>query len=125
MKIEKTVQLDLIELINYIQENDIRDMVYNGDTGEEIEVTDKGKIISLQGFNDDSTFTLKIFKDITEDTWFPELVIRTVAGNYRLDKQGSINDFKHSTFNDVEAFYIPNDDLTLTLIWTREKGLVE
>ncbi|WP_239733850.1 hypothetical protein [Mammaliicoccus sp. M-M49] len=26
---------------------------------------------------------------------------------------------------DSEAFYIMNDDKTMTLIWTKEKGLVE
>lgn len=67
---------------------------------------------------------IEVEEEITEDKWFHELVIRTVAGDYRLHKQGSINDFKHSTFNDVEAFYIPNDDLTMTLIW-RDGRLVE
>lgn len=67
---------------------------------------------------------IEVMEEIDEDKWFPELVIRTVAGGYILHKQGSINDFKHSTFNDIEAFYIPNDDLTLTLIW-RDGKLVE
>ena len=124
MKIEKTVQLDLIELINYIQENDIRDMVYNGDTGEEIEVTDKGKIISLQGFNDDSTFTLKIFKDITEDTLISHLVERRDFHDelvYEYYENVRITDIKEESST---SFYIENDDLTLKLIWRNGK-LVE
>lgn len=117
MKIEKTIQLDLIELINYIQENDIRDMVYNGDTGEEIEVTDKGKIISLQGFNDDSTFTLKIFKDITEDTLISHLVERRDFHDelvYEYYENVRIKDIKEESST---SFYIENEDLTLKLIW--------
>ena len=117
MKIEKTVQLDLIELINYIQENDIRDMVYNGDTGEEIEVTDKGKIISLQGFNDDSTFTLKIFKDITEDTLISHLVERRDFHDelvYEYYENVRITDIKEESST---SFYVENEDLTLKLIW--------
>ncbi|MDW4214043.1 hypothetical protein QI179_10865 [Staphylococcus saprophyticus] len=117
MKIEKTIQLDLIELINYIQENDIRDMVYNGDTGEEIEVTDKGKIISLQGFNDDSTFTLKIFKDITEDTLISHLVERRDFHDelvYEYYENVRITDIKEESST---SFYIENEDLTLKLIW--------
>ncbi|WP_049319283.1 hypothetical protein [Mammaliicoccus sciuri] len=68
---------------------------------------------------------IEIEEEITEDTVLPELVTRTVKGHYGLWKKGSINSFKHITFNDVEAFYVPNDDLTMTLIWTREKGLIE
>lgn len=70
-------------------------------------------------------FEVEIEEEITEDTVLPELVTRTVKGHYGLWKKGSINSFKHITFNDVEAFYVPNDDLTMTLIWTKEKGLVE
>lgn len=70
-------------------------------------------------------FIIEFEEEITEDTWFPQLVTRTVKGHYGLWKKGSINDFKHITFNDIDAIYIPNDDLTMTLIWTKEKGLVE
>lgn len=73
----------------------------------------------------EQTFKVEIVEPITEDTVLPEFVTRTVKGHYGLWKKGSINSFKHITFNDVEAFYIPNDDLTMTLIWTKEKGLVE
>ena len=77
-----------------------------------------------QSISNDDTFTVEVEEEITEDTWFPKLVSRTVSGNYHLWKQGSINDFKYLSFNDLNAFYIPNDDLTMTLIW-RDGKLVE
>lgn len=73
----------------------------------------------------EQTFKVEIEEPITEDTVLPELVTRTVKGHYGLWKKGSINSLKYINFNDVEAYYIPNDDLTLTLIWTKEKGLVD
>lgn len=95
---------------------------------------EKSVSIDLVDVNDNATgtysyinenFEVEIEEPITEDTVLPELVTRTVKGHYGLWKKGSINSFKHITFNDVEAFYVPNDDLTMTLIWTKEKGLIE
>lgn len=83
------------------------------------------RLIEMEYLSKNDTFTVEIEEPITEDTVLPELVTRTVKGHYGLWKKGSINSFKHITFNDVEAFYVPNDDLTMTLIWTKEKGLVE
>lgn len=124
MKIKTKKELNLPQLIDWVIENKKFGFTYVSDNFNKVYVTDDG-IIEFNGSFYRDIFTIIIFEEITEDKWFPELVIRTVAGGYILHKQGSINDFKHSTFNDVEAFYIPNDDLTLTLIWTREKGLVK
>lgn len=124
MKIKRKLEKNLPQLIEWVIENKKFGFTYVSDKFNKVYVTDDG-IIEFNGSFYRDIFTIIIFEEITEDKWFPELVIRTVAGGYILHKQGSINDFKHSTFNDVEAFYIPNDDLTLTLIWTREKGLVK
>lgn len=71
------------------------------------------------------TFTVEIEEPITEDTVLPKLVTRTVKGHYGLFIKESINNLKQINFTGVEAFYVPNDDLTMTLIWTKEKGLVD
>ncbi|WP_426356004.1 hypothetical protein [Mammaliicoccus sciuri] len=70
----------------------------------------------------DETFIVKIEEEITEDTEIPKLYMR--HNNDHIDEcyGMSISKFDKSR---VKAFYIPNDDLTITLIWTREKGLVE
>ena len=128
MKIKTKKQLNLPQLIEWAMENDITNKWYRA--------TDDTEYISEVFFNvsglpqfsstvdKSDTFTVEVEEEVTEDKWFSELVIRTVAGDYILYKQGSINDFKHLAFNDVEAIYIPNDDLTMTLIW-RDGKLVE
>lgn len=67
-------------------------------------------------------FEVEVEKEITEDTEIPKLYMR--HNNDHIDEcyGMSISKFDKSR---VKAFYIPNDDLTMTLIWTREKGLVE
>ncbi|PTJ70094.1 hypothetical protein [Mammaliicoccus sciuri] len=70
------------------------------------------------------TFTVEIEEEITEDT--------EIKGLVELGNDGHGTDFfqcNGSSINeqkdfDSEAFYILNDDKTLTLIWTKEKGLI-
>ncbi|MCD9055023.1 hypothetical protein LDK94_06695 [Staphylococcus arlettae] len=131
MKIKRKVEMNLPQLIEWAWDNP--------EQSKHKILAANGKYLfdSVVSFNNDKngvrlngtvistdTFTVEVEEEITEDTWFSELVIRTIAGDYILQKQGSINDFKHITFNDAEAFYIPNDDLTMTLIW-RDGKLVE
>ena len=59
----------------------------------------------------------------TEDTRLDELVVRYRNDDIYIFPQERIDDFKNDS--SIVAFYIPNDDLTMTLIWTKEKGLVE
>lgn len=118
MKIKRKVQKNLPQLIEWLLESGKSECIVISNMNNIVRLEPYGAIrFSQEKFYPEEIFTVTIEEEITEDKWFPELVIRTVAGDYRLHKQGSINDFKHSTFNDVEAFYIPNDDLTMTLIW--------
>ena len=61
------------------------------------------------------TFTVEVGKEITEDTRLDELVVRYRNDDIYIFPQERINDFKNDS--SIVAFYIPNDDLTLTLIW--------
>lgn len=71
------------------------------------------------------TFTVEIEAPITEDTAIHKLVElsdKGLLGRTILNINRSINLAKTEK---SLAFYILNDDLTMTLIWTKEKGLVE
>ncbi|WP_204206037.1 hypothetical protein [Mammaliicoccus sciuri] len=73
----------------------------------------------------DQTFKVKIEEEITEDTVIHKLIElsdKGLLGRTILNINSSINLAK--TDKSV-AFYILNDDLTMTLIWTKEKGLIE
>jgi len=124
--IKKIVRMNLTELIDWIWKNKIKDKKFISEYVNSIVFVSKsGKISTGYGIGKTDTFKVEVEEPITEDTVLPKLVTRTVKGHYGLWKKGSINSLKHITFNDVEAFYIPNDDLTMTLIWTKEKGLIE
>ena len=76
-------------------------------------------------YGPEDTFTVEIEEEITEDTEIKGLVELGNDGHgadFFQCNGSSINEQKDF---DSEAFYILNDDKTMTLIWTQEKGLVE
>lgn len=70
----------------------------------------------------DQTFKVKIEEEITEDTKLFKLYHLTEYSFWEIKLYRSINDVKTDK---SLAFYVINDDLTMTLIWTKEKGLVD
>ncbi|MEB5757425.1 hypothetical protein [Mammaliicoccus sciuri] len=87
---------------------------------------ESGVFVGMNGeFNKDDTFKLDIEEEITEDM--------KIKGLVELGNDGHGTDFfqcNGSSINeqkdfDSEAFYILNDDKTMTLIWTRDGKLVE
>lgn len=65
---------------------------------------------------------IEVEEEITEDTKISKLAHYSIYGFKGTKNCTSINDVKDD--NSI-AFYIMNDDRTMTLIWTKEKGLVE
>ncbi|HHV8711451.1 TPA: hypothetical protein ACUP41_002305 [Staphylococcus aureus] len=69
----------------------------------------------------DAPFVVEVEKEVTEDTVFDRLfeVYELQEGAYMpaLHTSISINERLENTFFPVKAFYILNDDLTMTLIW--------
>lgn len=70
----------------------------------------------------EQTFTVEIEEPITEDTKLFKLYHLTEYSFWEIKLYRSINDVKTDK---SLAFYVINDDLTMTLIWTRKKGLVD
>jgi hypothetical protein len=67
-------------------------------------------------------FIVRTEEPITEDTQVPNLRHLTDCGFTYMTNTRSIKECK--TDSSI-AFYIMNNDLTMTLIWTKEKGLVK
>lgn len=67
------------------------------------------------------TFTVEVEEKLTESTVIPKLVTRNTSGGYNEWGNDCVNSFN---LEYIKAIYILNDDLSLTLIWTHEKGLV-
>lgn len=127
MKIKQEKKFTLPQLIEWGFDNDIREKSFIAnkcvvDQGQEVHFNAVG-IPKFSAFVEKSnTFTVEVEEEIMEDTEFKELICLDVDDRYNSYDNVCVLDFKKDR---VRAIYIPNDDLTLTLIWTHEKGLVE
>lgn len=126
MKIKTKKQLNLPQLIEWAWDNDMRDKSFESEGGAIVYFDYDGNLTCARGFVPQDFFTVTYEEEITEDT-----VIPTLVEIYKCF-QDSTEILKHEymSMNKVEDedtlyFYILNDDLTMTLIWTHEKGLVE
>ena len=81
-----------------------------------------GGWVNITGIEATDTFTIEVEEEITEDTRLDKLVVRYRNDDIYIFPQERINDFKNDS--SIIAFYIPNDDLSMTLIW-RDGKLVE
>lgn len=141
MKIKQKKQLNLPQLIEWAQDNieEATKKVYrvneNEVLGHHVRFTEvySDLEVRLHGYIPfDSTFTVEIEEEITEDTVIPELVelyedtLRSSEGSNEIlvNKNTSIRRAKDVDECPSRAFYILNDDYTMTLIW-RDGKLVE
>ncbi|WP_323709513.1 hypothetical protein [Mammaliicoccus sciuri] len=117
-------EMNLPELIEWGFRNNIENESYktNDDEGYELYFDAYGTPRFSIFVNGQDTFTVEIEEEITEDTKLFKLYHLTEYGFWEIKLYRSINDVKTDK---SLAFYIINDDMTMTLIWTKEKGLVE
>jgi hypothetical protein len=129
MKIKKEKQLTLPQLIEWAMDNDVRDKRFFTENSYCIGFDRHGFIY----FNNNrtmplyQTFTVEVEEKITGDTTIQTLVTRSVFGKYWSWNNYSVNELIADDLisEKMKAIYIPNDDYTMTLVWTKEKGLVE
>ncbi|OEK62806.1 hypothetical protein [Staphylococcus equorum] len=122
MKIKQKKQLNLPQLIEWIEKNGIRNHVFISDIDRnEVEINIHGCIFCKHITLND-TFTVEVEEEIDEFSDIKRLAHYTVHGFTSTNFNKSIGELRKS--NSL-AFYIMNDDRTLTLIWTKEKGMVE
>ncbi len=115
-------EMNLPELIEWATENDVRNKSFCSDRYCDEVSFDENKDMTCERITINETFTVEIEEEITEHTVLPKLVTRNTSGRYN----GWISEcVKGFHLELIEAIYILNDDLTMTLIWTKEKGLVE
>ena len=132
VKIKQKKQLNLPQLIEWGRKNGVENKEYVCN-----EHKAKSVIFNLMGwaeFSDEfsynlhDTFTVEVEEEITEDTVIDELVELYedyLESNEILKHENrSISEVKDEDGYASQAFYIINYDLTMTLIWTRERGLI-
>ena len=125
VKIKK--QFTLPQLIQWAIDNDIKHRVFESNPNfdgvtYELGFDIDGDLYFEEYLTPTSLFTLETEEEITEDTRLDKLVVRYRNDDIYIFPQERIDDFKNDS--SIVAFYIPNDDLTLTLIW-RDGKLIE
>lgn len=122
VKIKQKKQLNLPQLIEWLLKSGYRNYTANSNMGNTVTLSRYGEIrFSLGTFFPEETFTVEIDGEITEDTVIPTLVTKNINGDYDEWTDRSVKDF---VLAHMEAIYIINDDLTMTLIW-RDGKMVE
>ena len=143
MKIKQKKQLNLPQLIEWAQDN-IEEAIKKVYRVNENEVMD-GHVRFTEVYSDlevrlhgyipfDTTFTVEVEEEITEDTVIPKAlnVFKNTTNRIKNDEEShirrnvSIKEIKENSGDYIEndRLYIMNDDLTMTLIW-RDGKLVE
>ncbi|NCJ14453.1 hypothetical protein [Staphylococcus pseudintermedius] len=117
MKIKVEKEMTLPQLIEWAWENDVKGKTFTSNREREVKFYNKGAVEISRLVASFETFTVETVEEITEDTIIPRLVaIYDVSGQRSIiqHKQKSISDI----LNDYAvAFYMFNDDMTMTLIW--------
>ncbi|PTG53504.1 hypothetical protein BU687_04995 [Staphylococcus chromogenes] len=121
MKVKK--EMTLAELIQWGNKNEITNKTFINVLDDEVRFVEDGWIEISDTIHPKAFF--KVEEEITEDTKIPVLV-----GMYKRNKNTYYSIIKHNTSIISEkdktpvAFYMLNDDMTMTLIW-RNGGMVE
>lgn len=125
VKIKQKKTMNLPQLIEYIVKNDLRNKMFTSDSKSVepgvIYVSATGAISTQLSVYGNELFTIEAEEEITEDTEISMLAHYSVFGFKTTKRNASINEEKGG--NSI-AFYIMNDDKTMTLIWKNGK-LVE
>ncbi|HDE7674322.1 TPA: hypothetical protein PIJ99_001797 [Staphylococcus aureus] len=127
MKIKVKKEMKLDELIKWARSNP---GISNGknfyETDESVKAVyfqkDTNKFFTIGGFTSiDATFEVEVEEEITEEIKFDRLfeVFEVSEGEYNptSNRNTSINENLNDNIFPIKAFYILNDDMTMTLIW--------
>lgn len=122
MKIKTKKQFTLPQLIEWLLNSKYSSYIVFSNMGNHVQLEEYGALsFSDEKFYPEETFTVEVEEEITEDTKFNVLLVVDEDYNYFKYYNTCVDYFIRSK---VKAIYIPNDDLTLTLIW-RDGRLVE
>lgn len=124
MKIKTKKQLNLPQLIEWAMKNDMHERSFCGDRYGDAVHFDENEDILCDHVSSTETFTVEVEEEITEDTALDKLYHTTTLSRIVESGCSTIKStLEHSTVEPI-AFYMLNDDLTMTLIW-RDGKLVE
>ncbi len=131
MKTKTKKEMNLHELIQWAWENDVKGKTFKSNRGKKV------KFYSIGGFNvmepiwGHDIFNVEVEEEITEETEIPVLVELFMSGldeiihtYHRTSIGEAIGEVHKGAEALPTAFYMLNDDMTMTLIW-KDGELVE
>ncbi|HEC2144644.1 TPA: hypothetical protein R1906_000096 [Staphylococcus delphini] len=124
MKIKVEKEMNLHELIKWAWENDVNNEDFEGNLDGNVNIDSWGMIDTIVPVDVEETFTVEVEEEVTEET-----VISRLVAIYDVSGQRSIIQRKQKSISNIVneyavAFYMLNDDATMTLLW-KEGELVE
>lgn len=122
MKIKTNKKLSLPQLIEWGFGNDMRNKNFESEGGAMVYFDYDGNLTCAREFSSQDFFTVEVEEEIDEFSDIKRLAHYTIHGFTSTNFSKSIGELRKS---DSLAFYIMNDDRTLTLIWTKEKGMLK
>lgn len=134
-KIKRKVEMTLPELIDWAWKNDVKEKAFYSNVDGGSVYFDMVQTVSVEhSIDKDETFTVEVEEEITEETViFRLLEVRNAIPSKKTEWQDlellksylygnhSISEVKNEY---SVAFYILNDDMTVTLIW-KDNELVD
>ncbi|ELJ9084098.1 TPA: hypothetical protein I1790_001095 [Staphylococcus pseudintermedius] len=124
MKIKVKKEMNLLELIEYIKKNEIADKVFFDKKGKGKVVVGDDRHLYMTDLNLTDTFIVEVEEVITEDTKISTLIELFVSDYGKIIHtyhRTSIGEAIGEVHKGAEAlptaFYMLNDDMTMTLIW--------
>ncbi|MDU0383842.1 hypothetical protein [Staphylococcus pseudintermedius] len=124
MKIKVKKEMNLLELIEYIKKNEIADKVFFDNKGKGKVMVGDDRHLYMTDLNLTDTFTVEVEEVITEETEIPVLVELFMSGlgeiihtYHRTSIGEAMGEVVKGVGTLPKAFYILNDDYTMTLIW--------
>ncbi|MFO3691396.1 hypothetical protein [Staphylococcus felis] len=121
MKIKVKKQLNLLDLIKHIKKKNIVSKVFDNTKKRGSVIVSIEGDISIYAVDLSDTFEVEVEEEITEETNISTL-IELNRGEFQFYYDAFLRDAKNCN---SDAFYILNDDMTMTLVWTRDGGLVQ
>ncbi|AJC95783.1 hypothetical protein ACFDHY_06765 [Staphylococcus hyicus] len=132
MKYKVKKQMTLPELIQWGWDNEIENMFFRSSDGSEVHFELEGNFNTEEYIAFNETFEVEVEEEITEETFIPKLieVYKNVRGesfsfsysNKSINHVLNINELYQN--RPTKAFYMLNDDCTMTLLW-RNGEMVE
>lgn len=121
--VKMTRNLAMIDLLKWVDENEVNTALAKGKNGGEIRIDTEGKISMFGRCSINDLFEIKCKFVVDEFTTLPNLLVKSKKG-YHEELHASVYGIIGKV-DDLISIYVIDTDKTMTLIYDAERGLVQ